>query len=273
MGGSRWRAGLVGLLSMLLLAGCEVRTTVAVAVRGDGSGTVTVTVDLDRDGARRLPDLRDVLLVQDLRASGWRVDGPASTAGGGVRVTARRGFRAPSELPVVMDQVAGRSGALRGFRLQRTHRFAKTSYRLTGTVDLSRGIDTFADDQVTVLLGGKPYGRSPAELELLAGGPLADRIRFAVTVSLPGGTTGAPSRAGDAGVWSPRLGARPVTIEASSTRRAPSAWLLVILGAASGLLALAAAAWIIRRRSVERPPSYVHIPGGPRKPWEGDGDG
>ena len=43
--------------ALVVAAGCQVKTDVALRMDEDGSGTVTVTVDLDKEAAAKVPDL------------------------------------------------------------------------------------------------------------------------------------------------------------------------------------------------------------------------
>jgi len=230
-----------------------------VAVEADGSGTVTVTTRLDAEAAAKVPDLDQSLLVEDLKAAGWRMVGPDRLPDGGWEVSAAKRFTEASRLGSVLAEVAGRDGPFRDFRLDRSHSFAKTSYRLEGTVDLSGGIEAFGDPELRQALGGNMFGRPLAELELAAGKPLDQAVRFTVRTHLPGGGTDE---------WEPKLGAAPTAIEASSANRAPTAWLFGF----TALLALAGfvvtVLLIARYNRIRRPPAYVHRPGGNRRPWD-----
>lgn len=248
------------VLALVLLAGCKVETTVEVSVEGDGSGTVTVTARLDADAAKRVPDLDRTLLVKDLVATGWRIAGPDRLPDGGVEVSARHGFRRAEELRTVMDQLTGGTGPFRRFSLQRSHSFARTSYRLTGIVDLSGGIDHFGDDDLRKLLGGNTLGRPVADLEREIGSSLADAAPLRVRVRLPGG-----GRA----EWNTKLGAAPISIDVSSARSAPAAWLFVVAAVLAAVACLVLVLLIARYNRIHRPPAYVHRPGGGgRRPWD-----
>ncbi len=246
-------------LLVVLGAGCRIDTDVDIAVDPDGSGTVTVTVRLDRAAAAKVPDLDQSLLVADLRSTGWKVTGPDARQGGAVVVRATKGFARPEELATVMAEVSGREGPFRGFSLVRSHSFAKTTYRLEGTVDLSEGLEAFGDPELRVLLGGEMFGRPVADLEREAGAPLSEAVRFTVRADLPGGGTKE---------WRPVLGRPAVRVEASSASRGPRAWLFAFSAVVAAVGFLTTLVLIARFNRVHRPPSYVHRPGGARRPWE-----
>ncbi|MEJ7582938.1 MAG: hypothetical protein WKF43_02400 [Acidimicrobiales bacterium] len=255
----RWMVALA-LVVAVALGACKVETTVDVAVEEDGSGTVTVTARLDADAAKRAPDLDQTRLVDDLRATGWRITGPDRLPGGGLEVAASHSFRRAAELTSVMAQLTGRAGPFRRFTLERSHSFARTRYRLAGTVDLSAGIDAFGDDELRALLGGQTLGRTQADFEREIGSPLAGAAPVRVRVRLPGGGTQE---------WNTELGADPVTIDATSSQRAPLAWLFAFAAGLAAAGFLATVLLIARYNRIHRPPSYLHRPGGRRRPWEG----
>jgi hypothetical protein len=248
------------VLAILLCgAACQATTTVAVAVRPDGSGTVEVTTVLDAAAAAQVPDLDQSLLVKDLRTAGWKVVGPLRVPGGGWQVSASKPFADPAALPSVIDQVTGPGGPFRDFALTRSHSFAKTSFHLSGTIDLSGGLDAFGDAKLRAALGGTMYGRSDADLARELGGSPAQAIHFRLVTKLPGGGTKQ---------FTPQLGDGPLAVSVTGTKRSDDAWLF----ASAAFLAFAGFGLtlflIVRFNRIHRAPSYVHRPGGPRRPWE-----
>jgi hypothetical protein len=212
------RRAALGALIVLLLAGCRVDTSVDVVVDDDGSGTVTVTVTLDEEAAARVPDLADQLEVRDLSRTGWEVTGPEPADGGGVALIARKAFGDPDQLADVLDDVGFVTG-----RLEREREFARTAYDFTGTLDLSAGLATFSDPELTELLGGVPVGYDPEALREEFGQSVRQMSSFSVSVSLPAG--------GDREVttWEARLNDDPVELAAGTEERN-----LLALGLAGG---------------------------------------
>jgi hypothetical protein len=208
-----------------------------------------------------VPDLDQSLLVDDLRDAGWRVVGPDRTDAGGWLVSASKPFASPEQLPAVLAEVAGEGGPFRDFTLTREDAFAKTSYTLAGTVDLSGGLDAFGDDALRQALGGTTTGRTPDQLAQEAGRPLAQAVRFRVRTELPGG---------GAKEFTPVLGQPPAPIEASSASRRPRAWLFAFAALLAAAGFVGTLYLIARYNRMKRPPAYVHRPGGPRRPWEVD---
>jgi hypothetical protein len=251
---------LLALLA-LLTAACEVRTAVDVTMAEDGSGTVEVAVGLDADALGRVPDLTDdgrsdaadlaqLLRVEDMRAAGWTVDEPAPEGSGTVWVRASKAFGTPEEAADVLSEVTGADGALRDVAFARSTGFAETSFDVSGTLDLSGGLEAFGDQGLAGALDGEALGEDAAAIEARLGQPLADAFTFDMRVSLPGevdpGTGTAAS--GSTVDWSPKLGDAPVSLEASSTDRDATVLGLAVAAALAGaLLVLALVARAGRR--------------------------
>jgi hypothetical protein len=203
------RAAFGVLAVVAALAGCRVRTEVTIDVAEDGSGTVEVAVGLDPDAISRVPDLDQALRIDDLRAAGWEVVGPQVEDDGHTWVRATKPFADPAEAQVVLAEVTGPEGAFRDFALTEERSFARTSYELSGTVDLAGGLESFTDEELAALLGCEPLGASVEELEEALGEPLADVFTMQLTVAMPDG--------GEVTV-EPVLGAaEPTAVEASAT--------------------------------------------------------
>ena len=224
---------LPAVLAVLLVAACEVRTTVTVQVREDGSGVVEVAGGLDEDALARLPDLDDdgvsdaadlaaLVRTDDLEAAGWSVASPDTDGEGRTWIRITRPFGTPAEADAILVELTGPAGALRELHLSREHSFGRTRYEFSGTADLSAGLEAFGDEGLAAALEGEPLGEDAAAIEARIGRPLADAVRLSVTASLPGGDT----------TWSPRLGDPPVAMEADSTVVDTGVLVLVAVAAA-----------------------------------------
>jgi hypothetical protein len=230
---------LLPLLAVVALAvGCRVDAKTTVEVAEDGSGTVTVEVVLDQEAADRIPDLAEQLRVRDLRRTGWEVTGPTEVEGGGVTVTATKAFFEPDQLAEVLAQVGGVSG-----ELSRDRTFGTTSYDFTGTLDLSRGLRTFSDRQLTRLLDGFPIGQDQEALEAELGAPLSELSSFTFEIVLPDGDDTQTT------TFEAALGDDPVEMAAGTEERN-----LLVFGLAAGavaaiLLLLLVLLWRFARRN------------------------
>jgi len=242
--GARTRLGTVAVaLAVLVLAGCRVDTEVRVAVADDGSGTVTVEVVLDREAADRIPDLAEQLRVRDLRRTGWAVTGPEPVDGGGVALTASKPFGDPDQLAVVLGEIGGNRGPILDPSLERGRSFATTTYDFSGTLDLSRGVATFSDRQLTELLDGFPIGQDQAALEAELGAPLSELTSFTFVISLPEGDQAVTS------TWDATLGDDPVAMAASTEDRNTLALGLAAGAAVAVLLLVLVLLWRLLRRN------------------------
>ena len=232
------------LTALVLAAGCQVDTRVAVEVEDDGSGRVEVTVALDEAAAARVPELADQLEVDDLVADGWTVTGPAPEADGSTRIRASKGFDSAEEAPSVLAEVAGAEGPFRDLQVVSRPTLLDDVWVLDGTVDLTAGLAGFSDDALRARLDGTDVGRPVAEIEAEAGRPIADIVTFEVAVRLPGELATNGGIDGERAVWAPRLGERLDLAATGTTLRTTTAlW----LGAAG--VALAALVALVARRA------------------------
>ena len=206
------------LLLALVVAACQVDTTVTVAVEEDGSGDVRVRTALDAAAVERLPDLDDdgvsgpsdlvaLVRVEDLAAAGWSVGQPEESADGGLSLTVSRPFGTPDEADTILAELTGPSGALRDLHVTRSASFGRTELGFSGTADLSGGLEAFGDEGLAAALDGEPLGQDAAAIEAALGQPLADAVTLEVVADLDGESTS----------WAPRLGEPPVEMSAEST--------------------------------------------------------
>ena len=193
----RIRVLLATLLLVLVAGACRVDVEVGIEAEADGSGRVRVEVEADREVVEAV-DLSRGLRTDDLEQAGWEVEGPTPRVGGGQRVVATKPFGTPDGAQLVIEELTGADGPFRGFRLERTRTFARTTTRLAGTVDLADGIEAFGDPGLRTALGGSDLGLDLAKLEQTAGAPLDQVVGVQVVVRLPGDVeANAPSTYGD----------------------------------------------------------------------------
>ena len=132
---------LVAALAVVLAgSGCRVDGTVEAKVHEGGGGSVTARFRLDREALAVLGvPLSDGAQTSDLHRAGWSISPVRPTKDGGAEVELSKGFHRPSDLAVVVGELAGPAGPLGGFRLDRHRGVLRTSYRLRGTADLGTG--------------------------------------------------------------------------------------------------------------------------------------
>jgi hypothetical protein len=227
-------------LVLLVAAGCQVQTVVTVDVDQDGSGTVEVAVGLDEEALAQVPDLDDsgsgdvpdvaqLVRVDDLAASGWEVSEPETESDGITWIRATKRFGTPEQAEEVLAELTGSSGLLGDLRLERSSSFGRDSYVFAGTADFSGGLEAFGDQGLATALDGEPLGEDVAAIEERFGRPVAEMLSLDVDVRLPGGTQ---SR------WTPELGGDPVQM---STETTLYHWPVLLLAAAAVVCLLALA--------------------------------
>jgi len=230
---------------VVLAAACRVDIAVRIDAQADGSGRVRVEVVADKDVAAAV-DLSAGARVEDLKQAGWTVEGPSPRPDGGFRVVATKPFLDGAGARTAVEELSGPNGAFRDFRLERSRSFARTTTRLSGTVDLAKGIEAFGDAGLGQALGGSDVGIDLPRLEQALKGPVGDSVGVKVAVVLPGKIkSNAPGEAASDGArWQVRLSDR-VDVSAES-----SAWNVPNLaGAAFAAIAvLALVALLLRRR-------------------------
>ncbi len=244
----------VVLAALALLTACKADATVRVDLAEDGSGLVEVALVLDDEAVDAVGGLQHQIRLDDLVDAGWTVQGPTrSTDDGLTHLRASKQFEVPERLPSILEEVAGR-GVFDDMVLLRRRSFARTTWRLTGEVDLSGGLETFSDAGLAETLSGLPLGRTSEELEALAGceedcDPAA-AFGLDLVVTMPGGATGnADVVDGATGTWHLALGdTKPTAVDLSGSvvDRAPRVWLSATFVAA-GLLVLLGVFEVARR--------------------------
>lgn len=240
-----WAARLVVAGLLVSLGGCKVAIRVGVEANQRGSGRVLAVVTLDPDAQRYVGTLQ--LETADLVKAGWKVAGPTKIARGELQVTATKAFATPAQAQRIVRELDQGSGLFRDFRLVQQRSFFKTSSKFRGTVDLSKGLETFSDDELRATLGPS-LGATQEEFAQRIGTALADALPMTVGVRLPGEVTAnAPQASGGAAAWHPRLGER-VELTAAATHWNVRGVALAAVAVVAGALGLLSALRYRRRR-------------------------
>ena len=168
--------------AVVLLASCRVDTQVSMVVNPDGSGNVTVTIDVDKEIIQRSPDIAENLDFSDLKKNGWELSEPVDTDSGGKQLVLVRDFANESEATAVLAQLNGNRGPFREVILRRGGKARDSSWNLSGRLEVTGGLQAFADDQLIAALGATPYESTVKSQNLDLGKALT--IEF--VASLPG---------------------------------------------------------------------------------------
>jgi hypothetical protein len=214
------RAAGAAALSALLLAGCRVNAAVTIEAESDGTGDVTAVVTLDQAAAAEVGSLEENVRVDDLRDAGWIVIVGERT------ITATKSYDHPDEASTVLQEVGG--PLVPRARVTREAGFAKTTTDVEVELDLTKGLQGFADAALEERLGGLPGGFDPNNMQLRLAAEAPGEA--AVSADVPLGQRAAVSTSGTD--W-------------HVTR--------LIAAAAAPILAVAAAALFWRRRTVPVP--------------------
>jgi hypothetical protein len=247
------------VLVAVALSACRVDTAVDVVMEENGSGVITVSAVADAELVARAPGLADDLRFDDLLAAGWVLEGPATTADGGLSVVLRHTFSSPEQATALLASLNGTDGPLEAAALARTPAERQIDYALSGGARIENGLASFADPDLLASVGATPYADSIA-----AAGLAPDQVLgLTFSINMPGtvtGTTGAIDPEGGEGRvrWTIPLDGSPldlttrstVSLERSSTWRVLATVALVVLIAwvVASLVLIALVARARRRR-------------------------
>ena len=167
---------------MVLLSSCRVDSTVSITVDRDGSGSLDVLVVADKDIVEQVPKLATDLNFGDLVNNGWKLTGPEKTDDGGLRVLLTHPFENETQASALLTQLNGNRGPFRDVRLTREGKSRDSVWKLTGRLEVTGGLQAFADDQLLQIVGATPYEQTVEE----AGLDLGKAISLQVNAKLPG---------------------------------------------------------------------------------------
>jgi hypothetical protein len=214
--------------AVLLLAGCRVDATVEVDV-SEGGGEVTARFRLDREAVGILGGSvgQGLLQTSDLERVGWEIEPVRVRPDGGAEVEARKAFHRASDLAVVMEELAGPGGPLRGFRLDRDRSFTKSRYRLRGTADLGPAGSAVSGLANSPELPGRlrAAGVDADRVAELLAGRAAEGFAVHVVTKLPGKT--------ESWTLEPGSPSRPIDVASSVDDRLRPTLLVVAVGLAA----------------------------------------
>jgi hypothetical protein len=215
------------LLVAFLVGGCRVDAAVDIAV-SDGGGEVTARFRLDREAVAILGGaVAGGAQTSDLEQAGWEISPAEDRPDGGAEIEVKKAFNRASDLGVVISELAGPEGPLRGFRLDRDRSLLKARYRVRGTADLGPGGAAVTGFANSPDLPGRlrDAGVDPDRVAELLAGRAAEGFGLSVAVDLPGKTQS----------WALEPGSPPRSIDVASAvdeRLRPSLLVVAVLLAA-----------------------------------------
>ena len=164
---------------VVALAACQVDIDVDVVIEPDGSGTMRVTATADAEVIAIVPTIADELVLDDVEAAGWIVDGPTPTDDGGLTVTMMHDFVSAEEATNLLRSLGPPFGQM---TVQRGTTGDETTTQMTGLLGLTNGFETFADDDLVTAIGSIPFADEIAASEATPDTAMSVTIR----ATLPG---------------------------------------------------------------------------------------
>lgn len=258
---TRLTAILAAIACAVVLSSCRVDSVVSIVVERDGSGSLELLLTADNDIVNQAPRLSTDLDFADMVAAGWTVTGPESTDDGGLRVLLSHAFDNETQASALLTQINGNRGPFRDVRITREGKSRDSVWKLTGRLEVTGGLQAFADDQLLQVVGATPYEETVKE----AGLDLGKALSLQVNVTLPGkvqSTTGFPQD----GVLTWRVATDGTPVDLSTTTNEVD-----VAGTLGGILSFVARAllvvwlavigWVGLRvwRRQSRRPRYVEV--------------
>jgi len=176
------------LAGALVLAACQVDIEVDLTVEPDGTGTITMTATADGEVVAAVPTIADELVLDDVAAAGWTIDGPVATDDGGLTVTMSHDFVSDQEATNLLRSLGPPFGQM---TVQRGTTGDETTTQVSGLLGLTNGFQSFADEDLVAAIGSAPFAE-----EIAASGATPETsMTVTFRASLPGdivagGTTG-----------------------------------------------------------------------------------
>ncbi len=161
------------------LAACRVDVDVDVQVNADGSGTISVITSANADVVSAVPGLAEELVLDDVTAAGWVVNGPVASPDGGLTVTLSHDFSTAEEATNLLNSLGPPFNQM---ALSRNTVGDDTTNELTGLLGLTDGFASFADDELVTAVGSLPFA---AEIEASGATPESS-MSVELRAQLPG---------------------------------------------------------------------------------------
>jgi len=173
----------------VVLAGCNVNARVDVVLHADGSGVLRTTVTLDADAVARLGTAAGgtpPVVLNDLRAAGWKVSPWVETEHGSQTITLSHTFADQAELTRLVGDLAGSNGILRSPTLSHQRGWFSSHDALSLVVD-TRAPSVGVTDDAALVAKLRAAGVDPAALESQLDSEVRGALHLTVVLHLPDG--------------------------------------------------------------------------------------
>jgi hypothetical protein len=174
----------MALFVISLLTGCQAKTNIDILVSDTGDGVIDVQMVLDDQAAAYLPNGEADLRLDDLEDAGWSIQGP-DTDNGETTISARHGFANSQQAQQLLDQLVANDGVFQDFRIDQSRSLTNVETSVSGSVDLSEGLESLGDPAVAEATGN-PLGFDPAELQRNLEVNPQDALALTIRVQAPG---------------------------------------------------------------------------------------
>jgi len=172
----------LSLLLVFALAACRVESVVTLNVKPNGSGTVAVVSTANAAVVAAVPNLADQLAFDDLEAAGWDISEFATTDEGELQVRVSKGFDTPEDATAILNQLSAEFGPFRNMSLTREGKDTDSTWSLNGELQVTGGLNAFADSALVDLIGGTPFEDALAE----SGQDIGQAVGITFKAVLPG---------------------------------------------------------------------------------------
>lgn len=170
---------LASLFGVLALSGCQLDIALDITVEPDGTGTMTVTATADAELVAAVPTIADDLVLDDVAAAGWVIEGPTPTDDGGLLLVMTHDFSGAAEATNLLKSLGP---PFTNPQLGRGESGDVTTNTLTGNFGLQNGFADFADSDLVSAVGGVPFADEFAAQGITPAGSMSATVR----AQLPG---------------------------------------------------------------------------------------
>jgi hypothetical protein len=167
---------------IVTLAACRVESVVTLNVKPNGSGTVAVVTTANAAVVAAIPNLAEQLALDDLKTAGWEISDVVSTEDGKLQVRVAKQFATPDEATLILNELSAEYGPFRNMSLVREGKDTDSSWTLNGDLQVTGGLNAFADSALVALIGGAPFEDALVE----SGQDIGQAVGITFKAVLPG---------------------------------------------------------------------------------------